>query len=81
PSPSAPHTGRPERLASADQLRAQGIPAGEVAARCRPGGWQQLLPGVFLLQPGTPTSEDRLRAALALRPQDRDRPPPRAPTR
>lgn len=64
PLPLVPHTGRPERLASADQLRAQGIPAGEVAARCRPGGWQQLLPGVFLLQPGTPTSEDRLRAAL-----------------
>ncbi|MFF3836370.1 hypothetical protein [Streptomyces sp. NPDC001930] len=64
PLPLAPHTGRAQRLASADQLRAQGIPAGEVAARCRPGAWQQLLPGVFLLQPGPPTSEDRLHAAL-----------------
>ncbi|WP_435970031.1 hypothetical protein [Streptomyces sp. Qhu_M48] len=64
PLPLASRTGRTERLASADQLRARGVPAGEVAARCRPGGWQQLLPGVFLLQPGPPTSEDRLHAAL-----------------
>ncbi|MCX4980916.1 hypothetical protein [Streptomyces sp. NBC_00572] len=64
PLPLASPTGRAQRLASADQLRTQGIPAGEVAARCRPGGWQQLLPGVFLLQPGPPTSEDRLHAAL-----------------
>ncbi|MCX5226224.1 hypothetical protein ABZY16_04865 [Streptomyces sp. NPDC006553] len=64
PLPLSPHTGRAQRLASADQLRAQGIPAGEVAAQCRPGAWQQLLPGVFLLQPGPPTSEDRLHAAL-----------------
>ncbi|MFB7451546.1 hypothetical protein [Streptomyces sp. NPDC056194] len=64
PPPLSPRTGRAQRLASADQLRDQGIPAAEVAARCRPGGWQQLLPGVFLLQPGRPTSEDRLKAAL-----------------
>ncbi|MFD3629918.1 hypothetical protein [Streptomyces sp. NPDC058664] len=64
PLPLASRTGRPERLASAAELRAQGLPASEVAARCRPGGWQQLLPGVFLLHPGPPTSEDRLRAAL-----------------
>ncbi|MFH9722156.1 hypothetical protein ACH4M4_04225 [Streptomyces sp. NPDC017254] len=64
PLPVAPRTTGTQRLASADQLRAQGIPAGEVAARCRPGAWQQLLPGVFLLQPGPPTSEDRLHAAL-----------------
>ncbi|MFF9065055.1 hypothetical protein ACF09E_06815 [Streptomyces sp. NPDC014891] len=64
PLPLSPHTGRAQRLASADQLRAQGIPAGEVAAQCAPGAWQQLLPGVFLLQPGAPTSEDRLHAAL-----------------
>ncbi|MEU2114790.1 hypothetical protein ABZ567_03855 [Streptomyces sp. NPDC016459] len=64
PLPLASRTGRPERLAAADQLRTLGMSAGEVAARCRPGGWQQLLPGVFLLQPGPPTSEDRLRAAL-----------------
>ncbi|MFD3568202.1 hypothetical protein [Streptomyces sp. NPDC058667] len=64
PLPLASRTGRPERLAAADQLRTLGMSAGEVAARCRPGGWRQLLPGVFLLQPGPPTSEDRLRAAL-----------------
>ncbi|MFD3997540.1 hypothetical protein [Streptomyces sp. NPDC058583] len=64
PLPLSPRTDRAQRLASADQLRAQGVPAGEVAARCRPGAWQQLLPGVFLLQPGPPTSEDRLHAAL-----------------
>ncbi|WP_017237966.1 hypothetical protein [Streptomyces sp. SS] len=64
PLPLSPRTGRTQRLASADQLRAQGMPAAEVAAHCRPGGWQQLLPGVFLLHPGQPTSEDRLKAAL-----------------
>ncbi|MFF3604497.1 hypothetical protein [Streptomyces sp. NPDC002463] len=64
PLPLSSRTGRVQRLASADQLRDQGVPAAEVAARCRPGGWQQLLPGVFLLQPGQPTSEDRLKAAL-----------------
>ncbi|MFF8836729.1 hypothetical protein [Streptomyces sp. NPDC015130] len=65
PLPLAAPIGRTERLASAAQLRTRGVPAGEVAAHCRPGGgWQQLLPGVFLLQPGPPTSEDRLRAAL-----------------
>ncbi|MFF4171140.1 hypothetical protein [Streptomyces sp. NPDC001744] len=64
PLPLASRTGRTQRLATASQLRAQGIPAAEVAAQCRPGGWQQLLPGVFLLHPGPPTGEDRLRAAL-----------------
>ncbi|MFD8205517.1 hypothetical protein ACFV2S_03765 [Streptomyces sp. NPDC059695] len=64
PLPLSSRTGRTQRLASADQLRAQGVPAAEVAAHCRPGGWQQLLPGVFLLQPGPPTGEDRLKAAL-----------------
>jgi hypothetical protein len=33
--------------------------------QCRPGGpWQQLLPGVFLLHSGPPTSEERLHAVL-----------------
>ncbi|MFB6841152.1 hypothetical protein [Streptomyces sp. NPDC056361] len=64
PLPLSSRTGRAQRLASADQLRSQGMPAAEVAAHCRPGGWQQLLPGVFLLHPGQPTSEDRLKAAL-----------------
>ncbi|MFE2012163.1 hypothetical protein [Streptomyces sp. NPDC059491] len=64
PLPLSSLTGRSQRVASADQLRTQGVPAAEVAAHCRPGGWQQLLPGVFLLHPGPPTSEDRLHAAL-----------------
>ncbi|MCT4352660.1 hypothetical protein M5362_05865 [Streptomyces sp. Je 1-79] len=54
-----------QRVASAAQLREQGLSNADVAARCRPGGgWQQILPGVFLLRLGQPTSEDRLRAAL-----------------
>ncbi|MFH8724234.1 hypothetical protein [Streptomyces termitum] len=55
----------PQRLASAPQLRAMGVPAAEVAGRSAEGGdWQQLLPGVFLLRPTAPTGDDRLRAAL-----------------
>ncbi|MFV0129879.1 hypothetical protein ACLGI4_19590 [Streptomyces sp. HMX112] len=53
------------RVMSAAQLRAHGVSAAEVDAQCRPGGpWQRLLPGVYLLHPGPPTSEERLRAAL-----------------
>lgn len=33
--------------------------------QCRPGGpWQQILPSVYLLHPGPPTSEERLHAVL-----------------
>lgn len=47
------------------QLREHGVTAGDLAERCRPGGpWQQLLPQVFLLHSGPPTSEERLEAAL-----------------
>ncbi|MCS0638061.1 hypothetical protein NX801_20855 [Streptomyces sp. LP05-1] len=61
----APLTGTGRRVLSAAQLRALGVPAAESAARARPGGpWQQFLPGVFLLHPGPPTSEERLRAVL-----------------
>ncbi|MFG2828518.1 hypothetical protein ACGFWI_13835 [Streptomyces sp. NPDC048434] len=53
------------RVMTTRQLREHGIPAAETAERCRPGGpWQQLLPGVYLLHPGPPTSEERLHAAL-----------------
>ncbi|MEV0091574.1 hypothetical protein [Streptomyces sp. NPDC050738] len=53
------------RVLSAAQLRAHGVSAARSAAKCRPGGpWQQLLPGVFVLHPGPPTSEERLHAAL-----------------
>lgn len=46
-------------------LRELGVSAAEAGERCRPGGpWQMLLPGVYLLRPGPPTSDERLRAAL-----------------
>ncbi|BDH10117.1 hypothetical protein [Streptomyces hygroscopicus] len=53
------------RVMTTRQLREHGIPAAEVTERCRPGGpWQQVLPGIYLLHPGPPTSEDRLHAVL-----------------
>ncbi|MER5882208.1 hypothetical protein ABT160_00085 [Streptomyces sp. NPDC001941] len=53
------------RVMSAAQLREHGVPAARLSAQCRPGGpWQQLLPGVYLLHPGPPTSEERLHGAL-----------------
>ncbi|MEU4794232.1 hypothetical protein [Streptomyces sp. NPDC023327] len=53
------------RILSTAQLRAHGVSAADAGARCRPGGpWQQLLPGVYLLHPGPPTSEERLHGAL-----------------
>ena len=53
------------RVLTTRALREHGVSAADASARCRPGGpWQMLLPGVCLLHPGPPTSEDRLRAAL-----------------
>ncbi|MFE5858438.1 hypothetical protein ACFQ61_35125 [Streptomyces sp. NPDC056500] len=53
------------RLLSTPQLRDHGVSPAQAAARCRPGGpWQALLPGVYLLHSGTPTSEERLHGAL-----------------
>ncbi|MEU9119463.1 hypothetical protein AB0C96_06315 [Streptomyces sp. NPDC048506] len=53
------------RVLTARQLRDHGVPAAELTERCRPGGcWQQVLPGVYLLHPGPPTSEERLHAVL-----------------
>jgi hypothetical protein len=50
---------------TAAQLKSHGVPPAEMNEQCRPGGpWQQLLPGVFLLHPGPPTSEERLHAVL-----------------
>lgn len=47
------------------QLREHGVAPAVIADRSRPGGpWQRLLPGVYLLRPGPPTAEQRLRAAL-----------------
>lgn len=53
------------RVLTAAQLRVHGVTAAEANEQCRPGGpWQQLLPGVFLLHPAPPTSEERLHAVL-----------------
>ncbi|MET9482461.1 hypothetical protein [Streptomyces sp. NPDC006638] len=53
------------RVLSAAQLREHGVAAARAAAQCRAGGpWQQPLPGVYLLHPGPPTSEERLHAVL-----------------
>ncbi|MFJ4921960.1 hypothetical protein [Streptomyces sp. NPDC088725] len=75
-SPTACHLGPLDRLShltgatqrrvlSAAQLRAHGVSAASAGSQCRPGGpWQLLLPGVYLLRQGPPTSEERLHAAL-----------------
>ncbi|MGW2044453.1 hypothetical protein ACWCPF_04605 [Streptomyces sp. NPDC001858] len=53
------------RVTTAAQLRSQGVASAEANEQCRPGGpWQQLLPGVYVLHPGPPTSEERLHAVL-----------------
>ncbi|MFD3839651.1 hypothetical protein ACFWWC_25850 [Streptomyces sp. NPDC058642] len=53
------------RVMTAAQLRSHGVSSSETNEQCRPGGpWQQLLPGVILLHPGPPTSEERLHAVL-----------------
>jgi hypothetical protein len=53
------------RVLTAAELRSHGVSAAETSDHCRPGGpWQQILPGVFLLHPGPPTSEERLHAVL-----------------
>ncbi|MCF6526010.1 hypothetical protein [Streptomyces sp. JJ36] len=65
PRPLSHLTDARPRVLTARALRAHGVSAAEADERCRPGGpWQMLLPGVFLLHPGPPTSEDRLHAAL-----------------
>ncbi|WP_127357883.1 hypothetical protein [Actinacidiphila soli] len=60
------HLSRNRRLVlTVSQLREHGVTASDLAERCRPGGpWQQLLPQVYLLHAGPPTSGERLQAAL-----------------
>ncbi|MER7576484.1 hypothetical protein [Streptomyces sp. NPDC126514] len=61
------------RVLTAAQLRAHGVPAAEITEQCRTGGpWQQLLPGVCLLHPGPPTSEERLHAVLLYAARERN---------
>jgi hypothetical protein len=58
-SAAAPH------MLTARQLRAHGVTPAVIADRCRPGGpWQQVLPQVYLLRQGPPSSHERLQAAL-----------------
>ncbi|MGW0826386.1 hypothetical protein [Streptomyces sp. NPDC002845] len=70
-SPLSPHPLRRvsdahRRVLTAAQLRAHGVAPAETNEQCRPGGpWQQILPGVYLLHPGPPTSEERLHAVLS----------------
>ncbi|MFG2228199.1 hypothetical protein [Streptomyces sp. NPDC048644] len=55
----------PCRVLTTRQLRERGVSAADADEHCRPGGpWQQVLPGVHLLHPGPPTSEERLLAVL-----------------
>ncbi|GGT56056.1 hypothetical protein [Streptomyces purpureus] len=54
-----------QRVLTSAQLRAHGLTGAEIGAQCRAGGpWQQVLPGVYVLHQGPPTSEERLQAAL-----------------
>ncbi|MCC9308559.1 type IV toxin-antitoxin system AbiEi family antitoxin domain-containing protein [Kitasatospora sp. RB6PN24] len=56
---------RQQNVITASQLRARGVPSRVVSEHCRRGGpWQRLLPRVYLLQPGEPTPEQRMWAAL-----------------
>ena len=65
PRPLSPLTALSHRVVSASTLRARGVPTATARDRCRAGGdWQMPLPGVFLLHPGDPTQEERLRAVL-----------------
>lgn len=53
------------RVLSSRVLREHGVSAAVASERCRPGGpWQMLLPGIYLLHAGPPTSDERLHAAL-----------------
>ncbi|NED11011.1 hypothetical protein G3I33_05815, partial [Streptomyces sp. SID9124] len=54
-----------QRVLSAAQLKAMGVPAGRAVEQCGSGGpWQQPLPGVFVLHPGPLSGPERLRSAL-----------------
>ncbi|MGW0696058.1 hypothetical protein [Streptomyces sp. NBC_01637] len=57
--------GERQRVLSVEQLKTLGVSPARAAAQCRAGGpWQQPLPGVYVLHPGPPTGEERLRSAL-----------------
>jgi hypothetical protein len=53
------------RVLTLRQLRETGLSPTVIAEHCRAGGpWQQLLPQVYLLHSGPPTSRERVQAAL-----------------
>ncbi|MFD0204075.1 MULTISPECIES: hypothetical protein [Saccharothrix] len=55
----------PQRVATASELLALGLPSEELALRCRPQGpWQHVLPGILLLARTPPTRAQLVRAAL-----------------
>ncbi|TQM83549.1 hypothetical protein FHX81_5975 [Saccharothrix saharensis] len=55
----------PQRVATASELLALGLPSAELALRCRPQGpWQHLLPGILLLSRTPPSRAQLVRAAL-----------------
>ncbi|MGW0858354.1 hypothetical protein [Streptomyces sp. NPDC002690] len=57
--------GAEPRVVTGAQLRQEGLTAAQVSGRCTPGGpWQQLLPGVYLLDTEPIGGRERLRAAL-----------------
>ncbi|WP_328721661.1 hypothetical protein OHT52_20625 [Streptomyces sp. NBC_00247] len=57
--------GAEPRVVTGAQLREEGLTAAQVSGRCTPRGpWQQLLPGVYLLDTGPVGGRERLRAAL-----------------
>ncbi|QIQ04648.1 hypothetical protein [Streptomyces liangshanensis] len=64
--PAITHLARTQQcLATSRQLRAAGLAPSTTARRCAPNGpWQRLLPGVVLLQTGTPDARQRLLAAV-----------------
>ncbi|MFG1806046.1 hypothetical protein [Streptomyces sp. NPDC049040] len=69
-NPGTPHALDPrlpaeQRVLNFRRLLMLGATPAVVAERCRPGGpWQQLLPQVYLLHSGPPSSRERLQAAL-----------------
>jgi hypothetical protein len=77
PSPQAAgHHGRAaDTVVTERRLKHRGLSDQQIADRCGPGGpWQQVLPQVYLLHPGPPSSQERVRAALLYAGRD-----PRAP--
>jgi hypothetical protein len=65
PTSLGPLLDRQHHVVSRSQLLAAGVDDGTTYRRVRAGHWQRLLPGVFLLTPGSPGIEQR-RVAAAL---------------